>query len=1791
MQLIDFAIRRRVTVVMCTVAIALFGLVSLTRLKVNLLPDLSYPTITIRTELPGAAPLEIETLVTRPVEEAVSIIRNVRQVRSVSRSGQSDVTLEFVWGTDMDLAGIDVREKLDLLQLPIEAKRPLLLRFDPSSEPVLRLAFLDKAESTRDEGVERLKVLRRFAEDRLKPDLEAVEGSAAVKVSGGYEDEVRVFVDQQKLAQLGLSIDTVTSRIRAENVNLSGGRLEQGTQRFLVRTLNEFESIEQMADAIVANREGKPVYLKDVATVTRGYKDREAITRIDGREAIELAVYKEGDANTVQLAAGVKQRLDALGKTLPDGTEVRTVYDQSTFIAAAIGEVKSAALIGGLLAILVLYAFLRDARATLISSIAIPVSVLGTFVLMYAFDLSLNIMSLGGIALAVGMLVDNAVVVLESIVRKQEHGMERREAARKGTAEVAMAVTAATLTSVAVFFPMVFITGVAGQLFRDQSLTVTFALSFSLVVALTLVPMLAAGTEPRAAAEPGIAPRAPRRYEAWLARIAAWAGTGFGYIARAFALVLSPLVRVTQSVNRWADDHYPGAIGWALAHPGRTIGSAVALFVFTVAVILPRLGTELIPQMSQGEFNVDLRLPPGAPLEQTDRVVKATQQASAGLGNVALAYSVAGTGNRLDANPVDAGENTGRVSITLQKGARRADEEKAMDGMRTSLDDLPGVQYRFSRPALFSMSTPLEVVVSGYDLDRLQAAAEQVRAKMLADPRFSDVKTTVEAGKPGNPDRVRPGARGPARPRGPRHRRPARLERARRRRHPLQAARQADRRAGAQRGQPGRLDRGSAQPDRQPGCRAPGDVERSGRRAAGRRPGRGPPHRPGTRGRGLGQPRGGRPRLGGRGPAADRRQHAVAGRHGRVPVRPERGDDRLVPLAAVRAAARDLPRLPRHGVPVRVADTPVRDPAHHSTRGDRCGVGLVAHQYDAERRGLHRPDHAGRHRGQPVDRADRRREPGARAWHDEGRGHRRGGAAAPATHPDHQADDDPRPVADGTRPRRRRRGAGADGDHGHRRRAAHDVPHAARDPGRLFGARPQGLSGPRRRGRRGGRGPTRHKLRHAMRHTRLALERPITTVMVALAVLAVGLISGRLLRLEAMPDITFPGMQVVIPYPGSTPEEIEQLIVRPVEEALATLSGVEEIRASAQSDQAQFQILFDWDRDANAAAFDVRTKLDSIRAQLPAGADRLLMFAFNASDQAIVIIRISADQDLTDQYEMLEKYLQRPLQRLEGVARVELEGVQPREVRVLVDPNRLAAYGVDVRSLRTLLEASNFSVSAGEITENGARLTVRPIGEFNDLQDVRDIVISPGVRVGDVARIELVAPELPIGRRMDGRPAVGIDVFKTTEGNVVDVADRVIAAVNEARKIPQLQGIQILVVENQAEGIRQSLRELRNAGIVGAVLSFTMLLFFLRHLPTTLIVSLAVPASLLVTLGAMYFLGFSLNILTMMGMLLAVGMLVDNSVVITESIFRHRQLNPGRPLEATLAGVKEVGVATLAGTFSTTIVFLPLVFGEKNQMSIFLVHVAVPIVVAMLASLVVAQTLIPMLAARMPPPPPVAAGSWFGRLQDRYVRSLDWSLGHRKTMGLITLLILLSPVPLFMLKLAKVDPFPQEASRTLMLNYHLDGSYPMPQVEEAVRRVEAYLEANKEKFEIDTFYSVWMNDEAHTRLYLKPKGEAQAAGAGDHGRRPCRRARDHHRQAEFPVRRFRRRIDLVHAAARRGVHRAARRDITRSGPPAVLGTRASKPCAPRRAPASRRCRSSSIATARPSSDSRPRRSP
>ncbi len=748
-RLIEIATERRVTIVMLMVAITLFGSVSLSRLKLNLLPDISYPTITVRTELTGAAPAEVENLVTKPIEEAAGVIRNVRLVRSVSRSGQSDVTLEFLWGTDMDTAGVDVREKLDILFLPLEASRPLLLRFDPASEPIMRLGLVydDDGETATEETAEaRLKALRRLAEDRIKTDLEAVEGTAAVKVSGGLEDEIQIRVDQQRLAQLGIGIDQVAARIRAENVNLSGGRLEEGNQRFLVRTLNEFQTVEEFRNAIVGYVADQPVYLRDIATVERGFKDREAITRVEGRESVELAIYKEGDANTVQVARRLQQRLQRVTENLPDRMEIISVYDQSKFIASAVADVRNAAIVGGIIAIIVLFGFLRDARATAIVGVAIPVSIIGTFLLMYTNGVSLNIMSLGGIALAVGMLVDNSIVVLENIVRKKEQGMGIVESAQAGTAEVAAAVIAATLTTIAVFFPMVFISGIAGQLFRDQALTVTFALVFSLLVALTLIPMLAS-LGARGRYDDGSDGTPPGRFTRGVASAAGILGLVFALAGRLLRLLLWPPTWALQRLHGAIAAIYPSLLRWSLNHRAIVMLAAVVVFVATMSLV-PRLGTELIPQLSQGEFNVDLRLSPGSPLSETDRAIQAVQRTAAAIDVVAQDYSVAGTGNRLDANPVDAGDNTGTLSIRLRPGAGRLQEDQVMDTMRKDLARLPGVQYEFSRPSLLSFASPLQVEVSGYDLDALAQVSRSIEQAMSATDRFTDIKTTVEMGNP-----------------------------------------------------------------------------------------------------------------------------------------------------------------------------------------------------------------------------------------------------------------------------------------------------------------------------------------------------------------------------------------------------------------------------------------------------------------------------------------------------------------------------------------------------------------------------------------------------------------------------------------------------------------------------------------------------------------------------------------------------------------------------------------------------------------------------------------------------------------------------------------------------------------------------------------------------------------------------------------------------------------------------------------------------------------------------------
>jgi HAE1 family hydrophobic/amphiphilic exporter-1 len=820
MNLVEFSTRRRVTVAMVTFTFVLFGFIALGNLKVNLLPDLSYPTLTVRTEYTGAAPAEIETLVSEPLEESLGVVKNLRKIKSISRTGQSDVVLEFAWGTDMDQAGLEVRDKLELLRLPLEAKSPVVLRFNPSTEPIKRLGLVlpEKISGSRQT---QLIQLRRFAEEDLKKRLEPVDGVAAVKVAGGLEDEIQVAIDSERLAQLNISVETVINRLRQENINISAGRIEEGSERYLVRTVNQFADLDTMANMLVANTAfGVPVKLKDVATVSQGFKERQAIIRVGGREAIELAIYKEGDANTVAVATAVKAALQKMqtqnnpsgakgrpdsakadGSYSIDGLQLSTLEDGSVFIESALSEVKKEALLGGVFSILIIFFFLRDGWSTFVIGLSLPISIVTTFFFMDQFGLSLNVMSLAGLALATGMVVDDSIVVLESIAKARERGLGILDAAIKGAGEVSMAVVASTLTTVAVFFPLVFVEGVAGQLFKDQALTVSIALLISLIVSLTLIPMLSSlkANAPMAFAEETVHESAHSKWQKFWSNLKAllrypldalWKRPAvyvafivlipfklIAVAAYAVGLIFSllyPLIvfgitwlitagsrlgkgTVGKFMVKMGDtiikpyDHaaayYKNILPKVLDKPRNVLVSAAVAFVASL-LLATTLGSDLIPQLAQDRFEMTAKLAPGTRLEETDRLVSAIQAKHKDDADIQALYGVSGSGTRLDANPTESGENIAKLSVVLGKGYSRDSEAAITERLRETMRDHPEVQVKFGRPELFSFSTPLEIEIRGADLKSLETSARKLSSMLQKAEHFADVKSSVEQGYP-----------------------------------------------------------------------------------------------------------------------------------------------------------------------------------------------------------------------------------------------------------------------------------------------------------------------------------------------------------------------------------------------------------------------------------------------------------------------------------------------------------------------------------------------------------------------------------------------------------------------------------------------------------------------------------------------------------------------------------------------------------------------------------------------------------------------------------------------------------------------------------------------------------------------------------------------------------------------------------------------------------------------------------------------------------------------------------
>ena len=593
-----------------------------------------------------------------------------------------------------------------------------------------------------------------------------------------------------------------------------------------------------------------------------------------------------------------------------------------------------------------------------------------------------------------------------------------------------------------------------------------------------------------------------------------------------------------------------------------------------------------------------------------------------------------------------------------------------------------------------------------------------------------------------------------------------------------------------------------------------------------------------------------------------------------------------------------------------------------------------------------------------------------------------------------------------------------------------------------------------------------------------SLRRPVTTVMLFVSLVVVGLIAAFRLPLEALPDVSAPFLFVQLPYEGSTPEEVERNVLRPAEEALATMSGIKRMRGNASANGAGVFLEFsDWERDITVTASEARERLDAIRDDLPDDFRRYFVFKWSSSDQAILRVRLAGDVDMSSSYDLIDRLLKRRLERVPGVARVEINGAPANEVEIAIDQDRINAHGVALNTLAQRLGQVNFSVSAGMLEDGGMRLRVQPQGELKTLEELRALVIdTDGLRLGDIAEVRLKPERIDYARRLDGRAAVGLEIFKERDANLVEVSRGVHAELEAAKRDPGLEGVEFKILQDMGEQVTSSLVELAEAGAVGLLLSIAVLYFFLRHWPSTLMVTLAIPICFIMTLGFMHFFDVTLNVLSLMGLLLAVGMLVDNAVVVVESIYQEREREPGNPIKASLAGTKNVAIALSAGTLCHCIVFLPNLLGETNNISIFMAQIAITISVSLLASWLVAVSLIPMLSARMRTPPALEEkGGVIRRLQDRYARLLRWSLAHRgwSVLGIL-LVVALSVVPI---KGTTFDMFGGGESGEIQLYYKWNGGYTLPQMSEEVARVESFLEEHRERFRITQVYSYFSEGE------------------------------------------------------------------------------------------------------------------
>ncbi|RCW79024.1 HAE1 family hydrophobic/amphiphilic exporter-1 [Halanaerobium sp. DL-01] len=694
MKLSDFSIKRSVTTAMIILMVLLIGSVSLSMLSLDLFPDITFPGAAIITSYEGVGSEEIENLITKEIESAVATVEGVKSITSTSSMGSSTVVVEFNWGRDMDFAVQDLREQVNLISdaiLPEDADEPLIFKFDPAMIPIMNYGVSA-------DGLE-IDEIKEEVEDELIPRLERISGVAQVYMQGGLEREIIVSVKREKLKHYNLGFNTITNIVSSENINVSAGDVLQGDTEFLVRTIGKFSNLDEIRNINIPVGNGQ-IKLSDVAEVKDGFADLETLSRTNGKRSLSLAIQKQTDANTVNVANAVREEIEQIKKDYPN-YHFSIAMDQSEFINKSIASVSQNAIVGGLLAVIILFLFLRNIRSTIIIATAMPISIIGTFILMYFADVNLNVISLGGLALGVGMLVDNAVVVLENIYRYRSLGEGKVEAAREGSSEVGMAIVASTITTVVVFLPIVFVEGMAGQLFKDLALTVAFSLIASLIVALTLIPMLS-----------------------------------------------SKILKVTQKeLDRTEKEGrirkiYRTALSRVLKHRWVVVALLVVLLIGSLALI-PQIGFEFMPSTDQGSFSVTYELPVGTSLSRSNEV--STEIESVLMNIEEIKTVIATVGSDSQRMSTSSSSHVGIISVDLVDLAERdRSTAEVMEEIRQKIN-IPDVDLTVEEQQDFGGGAPVNVKLFGDDLDVLEqetakatTAIEDIEGLREIDNSFSE---------------------------------------------------------------------------------------------------------------------------------------------------------------------------------------------------------------------------------------------------------------------------------------------------------------------------------------------------------------------------------------------------------------------------------------------------------------------------------------------------------------------------------------------------------------------------------------------------------------------------------------------------------------------------------------------------------------------------------------------------------------------------------------------------------------------------------------------------------------------------------------------------------------------------------------------------------------------------------------------------------------------------------------------------------------------------------------------